>query len=1479
MSRSDLPWFHPLIRTWFRDQVGTPSEIQTLAWPEIVRGRHVLVSAPTGSGKTLAAFLWSLHQLITGAWNSAAGPSVLYVSPLKALNNDVQRNVLKPLAELQRVFEQAGEPFPDISVLTRSGDTPGEERRRMLRRPPQVLITTPESLNLLLTSQSGSALLSSISTVILDEIHAVVGTKRGTHLITAVERLVLLAGEFPRIALSATVRPLEQVAAFVGGLQRTGSEGGYEPRPVGIIRSSSPKHYVLNVAFPPDAPAPASGGSPWPALIEEFREIIRSHRSTLLFVNSRRTAEKVTRQINEAAGEEVAYAHHGSLSREIRLAVEQKLKNGELKAIVATSSLELGIDIGTLDRVILVQTPRAVTSAIQRIGRSGHRVSDQSRGTIFPTHGRDFIDAAVMARAVLDQDIEEIRPVEAPLDILAQVILSMTARKRWNIDQLYSFLRTAYPYRNLSRRHFDLVLDMLAGRYSSTRVRELKPRVTTDPEERSIEARSGVPALLYLSGGTIPDRGYFDLRLRGTRAKIGDLDEEFVWERSVGETFSLGSQLWKIETITHNDVEVTPVSAAHGIVPFWRAEEQSRDFHLSERIGLFLEHADGRLESPGFVQELRDRHALEQGVAGELVKFLKLQVEASGSRLPHRHHLLVEHVHEAGGRGDLKQMVLHTFWGGRVNRPFALALAQAWEERERRPLQIVEDDDGMLLLAPPDVTAHELLGLVTAGNVESLIRKKLEQSGFFGARFRENAERALLLPRSSFRRRMPLWLIRIRSKELFAAVRSREDFPILLETWRTCLRDEFDLEHLVQVLDEVGDGRIRLSETMTRSASPFSGRLVWKQTNSAMYEDDTLPAGEPALRSDLVRDVLYSAQLRPKIPGEVVREQDGKLKRTAPGYAPGTPAELLDWITDRLLIPELEWKELAAAIRRDHDADPLNLLRSNARQVAWLSWPGVQGPLLAAVRSVPAMLVAFRLLFEDVTVRPVSGEGSAGLRRRIDGMRDEGEGLAIGYDLPVFLSEWLSYYGPLRKDMLTSILGLTAERLDEALVPLVEAQTVVVDRVSESEGMLEVCDARNLEMLLRVTRRFRRPAFQPLPAGQLPLFSALFQGIAAPDRSQDNLHQRVEQLFGWPAPAGFWEEELLPARIPGYRSDLLDRLFQESDLVWFGCGERRISLAFRRDLDLFRSDAGPDRDIDRLIPDRRGRYSFLEIAEFSRLNTARAGELLWKEAWKGNVTSDTFLTVRRGVAAGFKAEPPAGVEREVSRRAGFNRWKLSRPLEGNWLRIDDTAGSRDLLEEEELARDRARQLLKRHGLLFRDMIANELPPLQWRALFRSLRLMELSGEILSGYFFKGVPGPQFISQEAFRMLQEPLPETAVFRINATDPASWCGLPVDLPERLPPRVPSTHLVYHGSRLVIVSKRFGRSIEIRAAADDERLRDYLALFKDVLVREFNPRSRIIVETVNGDAATSSPYAGALKQFGFRAVSRRLELWKEY
>ncbi len=1479
-GRSPLSLFDPLIARWFAGRMGEPTSVQRRAWPLIAGGSHVLAVAPTGSGKTLTAFLWALDRLITGKWPGGL-PRVLYLSPLKALNNDVRKNLLLPLAELKECFSMEGRPFPEIGVLTRSGDTPGGERCRMQRRPPEILITTPESLNILLTSRSGRTLLTGLCCVIMDEIHAVAGTKRGTHLITAVERLTLLSGEFQRVALSATVRPLRTVADFVGGFLGKGAG----PRHVEIVSSNDTRRYDLTVSFPPDARETMEDGSWWPSLIRSFIHIVREHRSTLFFANSRRTVERTARLINEQEGGETAYAHHGSLSRELRLSVEERLKSGRLRAIVATSSLELGIDIGELDRVVLVQTPFSLTSAVQRIGRSGHGVGGTSAATIFPTHGRDFIDAAVAARCVAVGEIEEVRPPEAPLDVLAQVLLSMTAAETWDIDRLYAFITTTYSYRSLSRRRFDSVLEMLSGRYADTRIRELRPRVAVDRIDNTVRAREGVDRIVYLSGGTIPDRGYFDLRAQGSREKIGELDEEFVWERRVGESFALGTRVWKITKIGHNDVEAVPVDRAPGIIPFWKAGEGYRDFYFSEKIGLFLEELENRLDDPSPAVELVRKHYLDGPAAEELVSFLKLQKQATGVGLPHRHHLVIEHFSDPNNRLDKKQVILHTLWGGKINQPYALALGAAWQERYGYRLETFADNDCIVLMLPHDFTTGDLLTMVEPGTCEGLLRRVLEQTGLFGARFRENAGRALLLPGTGFGRRVPLWLNRLRAAKILDAVLPLTDFPILLETWRECLNDDFDLATLETLLAEIQAGAIKVSECVTSAASPFAGGLVWKQVNYYMYTDDT-PAGgkRSALSDELLREVL-SSPLRPRIPRGTARRLEDKLQRTALGYAPA-PAEILEWLKERGFIPLTEWDRLLNAMERDHGAEQRQCIHALSAKAAVVALPGASEGAVIALENLPAVCRTFFPAGERPRWEPL--EHDTGLRDKIkksleklysvkprpNGSEEEGNGGAA-----LLLGRWISFYGPMEKNRVAELTGLEPSYADTLLGDLKDAGHLIIDYLLEGSEVLEVCDRENLEVLLRMLRRERRPSFAPLDIESLPLYMAAWQGLTGRGDSRRDLQEVLDRLFGCPAPAHAWEEYILPARLSPCSGAWLDDLMQQSELMWLGCGKKKITFCFNNEQDLFMEGARAPGAALEVIPSEMGRFSFMECARHSGIPTGPLADRLWELAWKGLVSNDTFHAVRRGALHSFtpyssERNDPAGT------RTAFRRWESTRPMAGNWFIVAKPEDVRDPVDEEELHRERARQLLRRYGVLFRELTARELPFLRWENLFKTLRRMELSGEILSGPFFKGIPGIQFVSHEAFRLLKEPLPEDAVYWMNAADPASMCGVRLaGLKSILPPRRDSTVIVYRGTRPVLFAFKNAANLDFRVQPDDPKITEYLAFLGEYMDRDYNPRFDIRVDRVNGEYAAAGPYADALRSYGFVRQYRSLVLMKKY
>ncbi len=1530
--------FHPVISHWFTEKVGTPTATQREAWRAIQKGDHVLITAPTGTGKTFAAFLNAIDGLIRGTTGR-----ILYISPLKALNNDIERNLYGPLAALRERFSAEGIAFPDIRVGVRSGDTDQSERRRMITNPPEILITTPESLNLMLSSKNGVRGLTGFSVVILDEIHAVLPAKRGTFLMSAVERLVELNGEFQRIALSATVRPLDLVARIVGAYRVPAGAGAdfrrgasrittgertaagavdpaipsSVPRPVQVVNVESEKRYDLSVAWPrsrssePASPAPPAPGTCstaehpqeqwWHDLVTAIRARIAGNRSTLIFANSRRMVEKLTRLINETPGDPV-YAHHGSLSREIRRVVEERLKSGELRAIIATSSLELGIDIGDIDEVILVQPPYSVASAIQRIGRAGHGVGLSSRGTFLPVHPRELIDALTLAGAIAEGAVEEINPPEKPLDVAAQIILSMALTSPVHIDHVAALLRATWAYRNLTDEELMLVIHMMAGKYADTRIKELHPRITWDEATRTITPRKGAAMHLYLSGGVIPDRGYYALRTADTNTKIGDLDEEFVWERSVGDTFPFGSTAWRIAAITHNDVLVVPMENREGIIPFWKAEEQNRPFPISQAIGEVLEAAErelaaGRpLTSGHFIATDRPLRsavvtdtldttattAATTAATGQtpltpdalqaLEEYLQSQRRHTGTPLPHRHHIVAERCFDPRNTTDAMQVILHTLWGGAVNKTFAMALQGAWQQEYGYSLEVYANNDAVLLNLPHDHEARELFTLLSGRDLPALLRDSIEASALFGARFRECAQRALLLPRKNFRDRMPLWLNRLRARKLLLATADRDDFPITLEAWRECMDGEFDIPSFSLILNEIVTGEIVLSTAETTSPSPFADAIVWRQTNQKMYEDDSAPGGLRTSLSDrLLEEILRSPHLRPEIPVALAAELQRKLHRTAEGYAPDSPEDLLDLVDQRIFIPQGEWEELQSAIRRDAGEGADEVIASVAARTATVERAG--GAAGLAIRE--------RLVFfagDNVAQKPAP--------------EDPHDHLAH-----LFL-QWLDSYGPIPHADLHRRFPAPAAVIDRAVEEAAAEGRLIVDRLTAGAAEVEVCTRDNLERLLRMRRAASRAEVKPLSAGALQHFLAAHQGVTPPGSSMEELETRLERLFGYPARAGLWESDILPARLSPYYASWLDRAMAESDLLWYGCGTGRIAFAFDTELDLVppdRSDGNDKTDDDdesaravREALGSGGRQTFFDLSAATGLRSDEATRALWSLVWSGDATNDGLPALRRGIMANFTAERSDSAGGPAARRpaaggggrTGFSRWKSRRPLSGNWYALPRRQEPEDALEEMELNRERARLLLSRYGIVFREVLKNELTALQWRNVFRTLRLMELSGEVVTGRFVSGITGLQFADHGTVRELAAGRDEDAVYWINAADPASLCGMDIPSPDvEFPRRVPTTHMVFHGSRLVLTSRRNGRVVSIGREPAHPAMRRYLSLFSALLSRQERPFRRIRTEEINGEPVRESPYTAAFLEAGFVHDGPFLTLYRRY
>ncbi|EHJ46480.1 DEAD/H associated domain protein [Solidesulfovibrio carbinoliphilus subsp. oakridgensis] len=1461
-----LSLFHPLVARWFSEHVGKPTDIQELAWPRIAAGEHVLAVAPTGSGKTLTAFLSALNSLATGAWPTGR-VSVVYVSPLKALGTDVRANLLTPLAGLRRAFAAAGEDFPALRAEIRSGDTPSEDRRRMLRQPPEILITTPESLNLLLSSQGGRGMLTAVRLVILDEIHAVAGSKRGVFLLSAVERLAGLAGEFQRVALSATVSPLETVAAMVGGFVPSGdlSDPVLTPRPVAIVQSRAEKRMDVRVHFAPwpdDRPPRASFIQ---ILADDVRRRILANRSTLVFVNSRKFCEKLARLINDDQPEILAYAHHGSLSRELRQTVESRLKAGELKAVVATNSLELGIDIGAVDEVLLVECPPTVSAAVQRIGRSGHRVGEVSRAVFLPTTEKDLLEAAVMARAAHERDIEPIRPVSAPLDVLAQTLVAMCGVEAWDVDAFYQAVRQAWPYRDLSRRAFDLTLAMLTGRYAATRIRELAPLLAVDALDGTVAARKGALLRLYASGGVIADRGYYALRRQDSDGRLGELDEVFVWEARLGQVFAFGAQNWRIERITDADVFVSPAPAGSVPAPFWLGDARSRDRHFSDLLAHFLEEADVRLDDPAFGEELIRDHCLEPGAAEALLGYLRRQKEATGSGLPHARHLLVEVTATGPGGAPGNQVILHAPLGLSRTAPLALVLEAALSRKYGHAIPVFAGNDCVAATLPGEIDPLDMLEAVPGRAVAGLLRERLEGSGSFGAAFREAAGRALLLPRDGFGKRQPLWITRLRARKLLAAVASHGDFPMVLEAWRACLVDIFDPAGLEEFLAGARSGAVAVTVAHTRVQSPFAADLVWRHVNEYMYLTDAgTVAGPSGVRPDLVAEVARGPS-RPAVPQAVVEAYVAKRQRLFPGYAPSGPAELLEWLKERVVVAGDQWQAILAAVARDHGEEPAVLESALAPKLARLRVPGLAEPLVAALERAPD--IARALYGDPALAAPVDPKAKV---PRLAAATAEETAAAR----EALLVEWLAFYGPLSMDEMAGFLGMPETLLAAVADDLaVAGRWVSGELVSGREGTLW-CDAGSFETLLRLARAARRPGLAALPASRLPYFLARWQGLARPAGDAEGLAEHLERLACLPLAAGLWEADVLPARCRAYDPAWLDAALETTGLAWFGAGPKKVLFARPDDLDL--AGFSPPAPDPGLFPDPRAGYDFSTLLDITGLSPTALAERLWQAAWKGQATCNSLAVLRRGVATDFTPEA-ASYEasrqgRRSLRRTNPARYAAALPLAGSWRQPRVPEPPDDPVAREELAMDRARLLLARYGVVCRDVIGREAAPFAWAGIFRALRRMELSGEVVSGEFFAGLSGPQFATGRAVRLLAEGLPGTDAWWCAGRDPAALWGLgPAGEGLPLPRRAAGSYVAFAGSSPVLALEAGGGRLSTVLPPDAAALPEALAPLVHLLTRRVRPEARVAVLTINGGPAGESPYVPVLRQV-FEVVRER-------
>ena len=1549
-----LDGFTPATSTWFREVFAEPTGAQRGAWTSIAAGRNALVVAPTGSGKTLAAFLWSLDQL---AREPVPAPKercrVLYVSPLKALAVDVERNLRAPLTGITQTALRVGQAPPSVTVGVRSGDTTPAERRSIVSRPPDILITTPESLFLMLTS-SAREVLRSVRTVIIDEVHVLAGSKRGAHLAVSIERLEALTREggaerpLQRIGLSATVRPASRVAAYLGG-----------PYDVDVVAPPAEKRWDLDIVVPVEdmsdlgassAPGqvsleddkPARTPSIWPHVENRILDVISAHRSTIVFANSRRLAERLTAHLNElnaerleaarvasapaasgdldetdeerddrdgtdgegragpppptrppaqvmaqsgsSAGHDgaftpvVARAHHGSVSKEQRAQIESDLKSGQLPCVVATSSLELGIDMGAVDVVVQVESPPSVASGLQRVGRAGHQVGAISRGVFFPNHRGDLIESTVVVERMRVGAIEEVVELRNPLDVLAQQIVAVVAMEETKVDELYALVRRAGVFRDLPWSAYESVLDMLSGRYPSEDFAELRPRVVWQRDTGVLSARPGAQRLAVTSGGTIPDRGMFGVFLVGegnasgrheAGRRVGELDEEMVYETRVSDVFTLGTTSWRVEGITHDQVLVSPAPGVPGRLPFWKGDAPGRPLELGRAFGKFVrevgalpgERAGARLAEAG----------LDDFAAGNLLTYLREQESATGS-LPTDQTIVFERFRDE--LGDWRVCV-HCALGTGVLTPWALAVERNARERYGMEVSATATNDGMVLRVPDTESAPPGADLIILDpdSIEGVVTDEVGGSALFASRFRECAARALLLPRRDPKSRSPLWQQRMRSAQLLSVAAQYPEFPIVLETMRECLTDVFDLDGLLEVQRQVASRTLRIVEVETPEASPFARSLLFGYVGAFVYEGDVPLAEKKAaalsLDATLLAELLGKDGLKQLLDGDVIARTEADLQGLSAERQATDAERLYDLVRTAgpFTVDELR-------LRSVEGFDPVVALESLLLDRRLVEVRIAGRPMVAVAEDVPRLRDGLGVpvppgvaaSFTEPSLRPI-------------------EDLVL---------RWARTHGPFLASTVAQRYGLGRAVVEGACDALIAAGTVVAGSFVElgdaEADRRQYCHGQVLALVKRRTLAALRKEVEPVEQVAFSRFLAEWQGVGSGTRGADAVLAVLEQLDGCALPASAVESLVLPARVADYRPAMLDELMTAGEVSWVGDGAVGDSDGwirfvvsgteppaagaepshYRGQELLAALGAGGARFFDAILP--------VGVTDRAEYVTA-----LWDLAWAGLVSSDTFNPVRALVADGGAHRKPA---RPTARthRARLSGQGLRRPTRAPRLTSPTTTGRWSLVERvpstpaEELA-GHVFGLLDRYGVVTRGTVLTEGNDGGFGVAYRAMSTMEETGQCRRGYFIEGLGAAQFALSGAVDRLRaqqrEPDEPTALV-LAACDPANAYGAALPWPEReghRPGRKVGALVVLVDGVLVFYVERGGKTL-LSFSEDERRLRPAADALASAV--RHGQLGKVTVERADGGHVFGSAgVSAALQEAGFRMTPQGLRL----
>ena len=1610
--------FHPVTAAWFRAVFDAPTAPQRMGWPVIARGESALILAPTGTGKTLAAFLWCLDRLMLGDREQgsgvrdqgseirdqraadAKGCRIVYISPLKALAVDVERNLRSPLAGMANMARRMGVEFREPTISVRTGDTPQRERARFARNPSDILITTPESLYLLLTSQASEA-LRTVDTVIIDEIHALVPTKRGAHLALSLERLeALTKRRLQRIGLSATQRPLEEVARFLGGVEEQGlgteglgtedpvpAEADFESdldgfkvrelsplivhtdesltasplvpgplvpgpsdlgtpasrlryRPVTIVNAGAPKRLKLRIEVPvedmtrlgeqeylPSGPASQAPKrvSIWNAIHPRLLEIIRERNSTILFVNSRQVAERLAGALNELAGEDVARAHHGSLAAPQRSIIEEQLKAGKIRALCATSTLELGIDMGAVDLVIQIEAPPSVASGMQRIGRAGHHVDAVSEGILFPKYRADLVACAAVTRAMHEGHIESTRYPRNPLDVLAQQLVAIVAHppsapapsrkpkivkatrraknltaelkfEEWDgarkeaetpkpevsVDALFEMVRHAAPFGALTRAAFEGVLDLLSGRYPSDEFAELRPRLTWDRIRNVVTARDGAARLAILNAGTIPDRGLYGVFLahsEGKSVRVGELDEEMVFESHPGETFILGASTWRIVEITHDRVLVTPAPGEPGKMPFWKGDGPGRPLEFGRRIGALVRELRA-LPKPAALTRLVAEHDLDPGAAENLMQFLADQEAATGS-VPDDRTVVIERCRDE--LGDWRVCVLTPF-GSRIHIPWAMAVSARIRAAGGPEVETLWGDDGFVLRfpdtdAPPDPDWF----LVEPGEAMALVLRQLGTTALFAGRFREAAGRALLLPRRRADARSPLWQLRKRSYDLLSVASRYPSFPLLLEAYRECLRDVFDMQALIETLRAIEQRQLRVHVVETRKPSPFAASLLFSYVANFLYDGDAPLAERRAqaltIDQDQLRELLGEADLRELLDADAIAEVEEIAQCLPENYR----ARSADGIHDLCLrLGDLSRDELA---RRVVSPDLLTHVDRLVRS---------------------RRLLELRIAGER---RLIAAEDAARYRDALGVPLPPGLATAlletVAHPVLELVRRYGRTHGPFTTREAADRFALDAEAVEAALRQLAHEGRVLEGGFRPGGLHREWCDAEMLRLIRRKSLAKLRREVEPVEQHTLARFLTHWQGLLSPRRSGhghlDALLDAIESLQGAPLPASLLESAILPARIAEYASAGLDTLIAAGEVTWAGVepiGERDGRIA------LFLADKFPllmqQRPQTEPLTEREEKLlSVLEstgASFFDALHAAVGGgypgetiDALWNLVWRGLITNDSLHALRAYIAKPDSARAP----RRLQTGAVFRSRKTTPPTaQGRWslLPVRAQKGSENAgPSATEASHALALQLLNRYGVLMRESVAAENVPGGFSAVYDVLKALEESGRIRRGYFVAGLGATQFALPAAVDLLRQlrtapPEEKPEFVQLAAADPANpygsvlrWPELPVadedsESAPRLLTRSAYAEVILRNGQLVAWLRRGNPNVLIFLPPEEPERSQAASGLAHFLCARGQERMRggshqgVLITTINGQPVAAHPMARFLMDAGF-------------